>query len=101
MTLHVPDRFKALNAFWIGLAKIGLTPAAVLSQARLSLTIYDGKKNLVTTAEFFVKVSPEVGFRGLTLGGGLSPCGHAPHDANPVWLQVHTYGLTHFQVSQA
>ena len=31
MTVHVPDRFKAANAFWIGLAKIGLTPAAVLS----------------------------------------------------------------------
>jgi len=45
--------FKAANAFWIGLAKIGLTPAAVLSQARLPLTIYDGKKNRVTTAQFF------------------------------------------------
>src|SRR5260221_11388407 len=53
MTVHVPDRFKVANAFWIGLAKIGLTPAAVLSQARLPLTVYDGKKNLVTTAEFF------------------------------------------------
>ena len=52
MTLHVPDRFNATNAFWIGLAKIGLTPAAVLSQARLPLTIYDGKKNLVTTVQF-------------------------------------------------
>ena len=50
MTVHVPDRFKAANAFWIGLAKIGLTPAAVLSQARLPLTVYDGKKNLVTTS---------------------------------------------------
>src|SRR5580704_2868086 len=53
MTVHVPDRFKAANAFWIGLTKIGLTPAAVLSQARLPLTVYDGKKNLVTTAQFF------------------------------------------------
>jgi hypothetical protein len=53
MTVHVPDRFKAANAFWIGLAKIGLTPAAVLSQARLPVTVYDGKKNLVTTAQFF------------------------------------------------
>src|SRR6266540_2676086 len=44
---------KAANAFWIGLAKIGLTPAAVLSQARLPLTVYDGKTNLVTTAQFF------------------------------------------------
>ena len=47
MTVHVPDRFKAANAFWMGLAKIGLTPA-VLSQARVPLTVYDGKKNLVT-----------------------------------------------------
>ena len=53
MTVHVPDRFKAANAFWIGLGKIGLTPAAVLSQARLPLTVYDGNKNLVTTAQFF------------------------------------------------
>src|SRR5258707_322438 len=53
MTVHVPDRFKVANAFWIGIGKIGLTPAAVLSQARLPLTVYDGKKNLVTTAQFF------------------------------------------------
>ena len=53
MTVHVPDRFKAANAFWIGLAKIGLMPAAVLSQARVPVTVYDGKKNLVTTAQFF------------------------------------------------
>jgi hypothetical protein len=32
MTVHVPDRFKVANAFWIGLAKIGLTPAAVLAK---------------------------------------------------------------------
>jgi len=53
MTVQVPDRFKVANAFWIGLSKIGLTPAAVLSQARLPLTVYDGTKNLVTTAQFF------------------------------------------------
>jgi hypothetical protein len=53
MTVNVPDRFKAANAFWIGLAKIGLTPAAVLTHARLPLTVYDGKKNFVTTAQFF------------------------------------------------
>jgi hypothetical protein len=53
MTVNVPDRFKAANAFWIGLGKIGLTPAAVLSQARVPVTVYDGKKNLVTTAQFF------------------------------------------------
>ena len=53
MTVHVPDRFKVANAFWIGLGKIGLTPAAVLRQARLPLTVYDGKTNFVTTAQFF------------------------------------------------
>ena len=53
MTVNVPDRFKAANAFWIGLGKIGLTPAAVLGQARVPVTVYDGKKNLVTTAQFF------------------------------------------------
>ncbi len=53
MTVQVPDRFKVANAFWIGLAKIGLTPAAVLSHARVPVTVYDGKKNHVTTAQFF------------------------------------------------
>jgi hypothetical protein len=53
MTVKAPDRFKAANAFWIGLSKIGLTPAGVLSQARVPVTVYDGKKNLVTTAQFF------------------------------------------------
>jgi hypothetical protein len=53
MTVNVPDRFKAANAFWIGLGKIGLTPAAVLGQARVPVTVYDGKRNLVTTAQFF------------------------------------------------
>jgi hypothetical protein len=53
MTVNAPDRFKAANAFWIGLGKIGLTPAAVLGQARVPVTAYDGKKNLVTTAQFF------------------------------------------------
>src|SRR3984957_6471557 len=53
MTVNVPDRFKAANAFWLGLTKIGLTPAAVLSQARVPVTVYDGKKNLVTTEQFF------------------------------------------------
>jgi hypothetical protein len=53
MTVDVPDRFKAANAFWIGLSKIGLTPAVVLRQARVPGTVYDGKKNLVTTAQFF------------------------------------------------
>ena len=55
MTVHVPDRFKAANAFWIGLGKIGLTPAAVLSQARLPLTVYDGKyADLPTHTSFTV-----------------------------------------------
>src|SRR6202790_2880752 len=53
MIAQVPDRFKAANAFWIGLSKIGLTPAAVLSQAGVPVTVFDGKKNLVTTAQFF------------------------------------------------
>ena len=53
MTVNVPDRFKAANAFWIGLGKIGLTPAAVLGHARVPVTVYDGTKNLVTTAQIF------------------------------------------------
>src|SRR5579863_2514909 len=53
MIVKVPDRFKVANAFWVGITKIGLTPAAVLSQARVPVTVYDGKKNLVTTAQFF------------------------------------------------
>jgi AraC-like DNA-binding protein len=46
------DKFKAGNGFWRGLRKIGLTPAAVLRQARLPAALY-GDKNFVTTAQFF------------------------------------------------
>jgi AraC-like DNA-binding protein len=53
MTVKASDRFKAANAFWIGISKIGLTPVAVLGQARVPVTVYDGKKNLVTIAQFF------------------------------------------------
>ena len=53
MAIHQPDRFKAANAFWIGLGKLNLTPAAVLRQARLPASLYDGERNLVSTAQFF------------------------------------------------
>ncbi len=52
MTSQVPDKFKAANAFWRGLKKIGLTPAAVLRQSRLPVSLYDGENNFVTTAQF-------------------------------------------------
>ena len=39
MTVHVADRFKVANAFWVGLSKIGLTPAAVLRQARVPVSL--------------------------------------------------------------
>lgn len=48
-----PDRFKVPNTFWTSLRKIGLTPAAVLQQSQLPATVYDGEKNIVTTAQFF------------------------------------------------
>ncbi|HKB92456.1 MAG TPA: AraC family transcriptional regulator [Opitutaceae bacterium] len=53
MPSNPPDKFKASNAFWYGLKKIGLTPAAVLRQSKLPVTLYDGEKNLVTTEQFF------------------------------------------------
>src|SRR5262245_47567987 len=45
MTSQAPDKFKAANAFWVGLGKIGLSPAAVLRQARQPVTLYDREKN--------------------------------------------------------
>src|SRR5271168_4705917 len=53
MTVHVADRFRVRNAFWIGVAKIGLTPTAVLRKARVRAAVYDSTKNLVTTAQCF------------------------------------------------
>lgn len=47
------DKFKIPNAFWSGLKAVGLTPGAVLRQSRLPLTIHDGEKNLVSTAQNF------------------------------------------------
>src|SRR6266481_1752827 len=83
MTVNVPDRFKAANAFWIGLAKIGLTPAAVLTHARLPVTVYDGKKNFVTTAQFFAlwravgELSSDPG-AGLTIATKVDPASLPP-----------------------
>jgi AraC-like DNA-binding protein len=54
-----PDKFKISSAFWHGLKKVGLTPAAVLRQSRLPLTLAEGAaaagggKNLVSTAQLF------------------------------------------------
>lgn len=53
MTNRTPDRFKTPNVFWSGIEKLGLTPVTVLRQAGLPVTLYDGAKNLVTTAQFF------------------------------------------------
>ena len=53
VSLSAQDKFKVPNAFWIGLKLIGLTPGAVLRHSNLPLTIYDGEKNLVSTAQFF------------------------------------------------
>lgn len=53
MTIHPPDKFKASNALWAGLKKIGISPAALLRQSQLPVTLHDGDKNLVTTAQFF------------------------------------------------
>ena len=53
MIYHTKDKFKAANAFWLGLKRLGISPAVVLRQAKLPLTIYDGQKNLVTTEQFF------------------------------------------------
>jgi hypothetical protein len=39
MPSQVADKFKAANAFWRGLKKIGLTPAAVLRQSRLPVSL--------------------------------------------------------------
>ena len=69
--MHVVDRFKVPNAFWIGVAKIGLTPAAVLRKARVPATVYDSQKNLVTTEQFFA----------LWRAVGETPC--APSSSEP------------------
>jgi len=53
MAVHQPDRFKIAHAFWVGLGKLGLTPAVVLRQARLPATLYGGEGSFVTTAQFF------------------------------------------------
>jgi AraC-like DNA-binding protein len=76
VTAQPPDRFKATNVFWNSLPKIGLTPAAVLRQARLPATLYDGEKNIVTTAQFFAlwraigELNPDPA-AGLKLGSQL------------------------------
>lgn len=69
--VSVPDKFKVPNAFWAWLRKIGLTPATVLRQSKLPTVLYDGEKNVVTTAQFFalwravaeLRPEPDIGLR--------------------------------------
>jgi AraC-like DNA-binding protein len=81
--LKSADKFKAGNGFWRGLKKLGLTPGAVLRQARLPADLYDGEKNLVTTAQFFAlwraigELSPDPA-AGLKLASEVEPEHHHP-----------------------
>jgi AraC-like DNA-binding protein len=53
MAFAAPDRFKPSPAFWRGLGKIGLAPAAVVGRAGVHMGVYAGGEGLVTTAEYF------------------------------------------------
>ena len=78
MALKVPDRFTVPQVFWRGLARLGLTPAAVLRRARLPVTLYGRGKNFVTTAQFFAlwravgELSSDPA-AGLTIATNLDP----------------------------
>jgi AraC-like DNA-binding protein len=55
-TQSTPDRFKVPDAFWRGLELIGLSPPAVLRQARLPATLHlraAGDRRQVNTEQFF------------------------------------------------
>jgi len=65
------DKFKVPNAFWVGLKMVGLTPSAVLRRSNLPLTIHDGEKNLVSTAQFFA-IWRAVGELNTDPGAGLT-----------------------------
>src|SRR5262245_39126367 len=77
------DKFKAGDALWAGLKKVGLTPTAVLRRARLSASLYNGDKTFVTTAQFFAicdaisELNPDPA-TGLKLGSEVEPGHHHP-----------------------
>src|SRR5258708_8161616 len=83
------DKFKAGNGFWRGLKKLGLTPAAVVRQARLPAGLYDGDKNLVTTTQFFAlwraigELNPDPA-AGLKLPIEIQPKHHHPGTLAPL-----------------
>ena len=70
------DRFKTPNALWRWLDARGLPPATVLRQARLPVTLHDGRTNHVTTAQYFAiwraiaELAPEPG-TGLRLASEI------------------------------
>jgi len=47
------DRCKVPQAFWRAIERVGLSPAAVLRQARLPATLHLGEDRAVTTAQYF------------------------------------------------
>lgn len=83
MTIAPPDRCKLPNAFWRSVEALGISPAAVLRQARLPATLHLGQPNYLTTAQYFAVMSaldelvaePALGLRMVK---GTDTSGHPP-----------------------
>lgn len=53
MTNSIPDKCRLQPSFWSALEATGLSPIAVLRQARLPLTLHLDTRRFVSTAQFF------------------------------------------------
>lgn len=53
MTQNVPDKCRLQQSFWSAMRETGLSPVAVLCQARLPVTLHLDTHRFVTTAQLF------------------------------------------------
>lgn len=77
------DRCKVPPAFWRAIERTGLSPAAVLRQARLPANLHLGEQATITTAQFFAlwsaleDLTTDPGL-GVKLVEGTDTAGHPP-----------------------
>ncbi|MGY3447032.1 MULTISPECIES: AraC family transcriptional regulator [unclassified Bradyrhizobium] len=98
MSAATADRCKVPKAFWQSVEHIGVSPAALLRQARLPATLHLSEQAQVTTAQYFTlwraleELKPEPGL-GLTLVQQTDTAVHPPSSLAAFYARDYRDGL--------
>jgi AraC-like DNA-binding protein len=98
MSGAVADRCRVPRAFWQTVERIGVSPAALLRQARLPATLHLNQQGYVTTAQFFAlwkaleELKPEPGL-GIRLVERADTAVHPPSSLAAFYARDYRDGL--------